>query len=179
MSGPLCIHLRNPLENQWQNDVKSMNIYVGGCLLSHVGSRWHLLEAMLAQDDREDPFFIDFGIILGYQNNVKIYENEMIFRHPKKTVFSAQEHPKDSKMELQKPSKIKVFLESNKTRESCSRLHAELVFKVWRASKPHFFRDHFRNPSSCCTGTVVSQIIAENDAPELSLIHIWRCRRRG
>ena len=42
------------------NDAKSMNIYVGGCLLSHVGSRWHLLEAILAQDDREDQFFIDF-----------------------------------------------------------------------------------------------------------------------
>ena len=81
-------------------------------------------------------------------------------------MFSAQEGPKGSKMEFQKASKIKLFLESNKTTESCSRLHAELVFKVWRASKPHFFRDHFRNPSSCCTGAVVSQIIVENDAPE-------------
>ena len=81
-------------------------------------------------------------------------------------MFSAQEGPKGSKMELQKASKIKLFLESNKTTESCSRLHAELVFKVWRAPKPHFFRDHFRNPSSCCTGAVVSQIFAENDAPE-------------
>ena len=60
MCGPLCIHLRNPLQNQWQNDGKSMKIYVGGCLLSHVGSKWHLLEAILAQDDREDRFFIDF-----------------------------------------------------------------------------------------------------------------------
>ena len=45
-------------------------------------------------------------------------------------MFSAQEGPKGSKMELQKTSKIKLFLESNKTTESCSRLHAELVFEV-------------------------------------------------
>ena len=81
-------------------------------------------------------------------------------------MFSAQEDPKVSKIELQKTPKIKVFLDSNKTTESCSRLHAELVFEVWRTPKPHFFRDHFRKPSSCCTGAVVSQIFVENDAPE-------------
>ena len=53
-------------------------------------------------------------------------------------MFSAQEGAKGSKMEVQKASKIKFFLESNKTTESCSRLHAELVFKVSRAPKPHF-----------------------------------------
>ena len=81
-------------------------------------------------------------------------------------MFSAQEGPKGSKMELQKTSKIKLFLESNKTTESCSRLHAELVFEVWRAPKSHFFRDHFRKASSCCTGAVVSHIFVENKAPE-------------
>ena len=45
-------------------------------------------------------------------------------------MFSAQEGPKGSKMELQKASKIKRFLESNKTTESCSRQHADLVFEV-------------------------------------------------
>ena len=45
-------------------------------------------------------------------------------------MFSAQEGPKGSKMEFQKVSKIKLFLESNKTTESCSRLHADLVFEV-------------------------------------------------
>ena len=88
LSGPICIHLRNPLQNQWQNDEKSMNIYVGGCLLSHVGSRWHLLEAILAQDDREDRFFIDFWCNVGlpkwYKNQ---WKNEVIFRHPKKPCF--------------------------------------------------------------------------------------------
>ena len=81
-------------------------------------------------------------------------------------MFSAQEGTKGSKMELQKTSKMKLFLESNKTTESCSRLHAELVFEVWRTPKPHFFRDHFRKPSSCCTGAVVSQIFDKNGAPE-------------
>ena len=80
-------------------------------------------------------------------------------------MFSAQEGPKGSKMELQKASKIKLFLESNTT-ESCYRPHADLVFEVWRAPKPHFFRDHFRKPSSCCTGTLVFQIFDKNDAPE-------------
>ena len=77
-----------------------------------------------------------------------------------------QEGPKDSKMELQKTLKIKPFSEPAKTTESCSRLHAELVFEVWRAPKPHFFQDHFRKPSSCCTGTLVFQIFDKNDAPE-------------
>ena len=54
----------------------------------------------------------------------------MIFRRPIKIVFSAHEGAKGSKMEVQKTFKIKVFLESNKTTESCSRPHAELVFKV-------------------------------------------------
>ena len=90
MCGPLCIHLRNPLQNQWQNDAKSMNIYVGGCLLSHVGSRWHLLEAMLAQDDLEDRFFIDFWNHFGYQNNTKIYEKMKWFSDAlKNCVFCA------------------------------------------------------------------------------------------
>ena len=81
-------------------------------------------------------------------------------------MFSAQEGPKGSKMELQIAFKIKLFLESNKTTESCSRLHADLVFEVRRVPKSHFCWNHFRKPSSCCTGAVVSQIIVENDAPE-------------
>ena len=81
-------------------------------------------------------------------------------------MFSAQEGPKGSKMEVQKASKIKLFLASNQTTESGSRLHAELVFQVWRGPKPHFFPGLFRKPSACCTGAVVSQIIVENDAPE-------------
>ena len=81
-------------------------------------------------------------------------------------MFSAQEGPKGSKMDVQKASKIKLFLVSNQTTESCSRLHAELVFRFEGVPNTSFFRDHFRKPSSCCTGAVVSQIIAENNAPE-------------
>ena len=81
-------------------------------------------------------------------------------------MFSAQEGPRGSKMELQKASKIKLFLESNKTTESCSRLHADLVFEVWRVPKSHFLWNPFRKPSSCCTGTLVFQIFHKNDAPE-------------
>ena len=143
-------HLRGwvPLEPCWLKMTPSW---------SHVGARWprgSIFHWFLK------PFW-DTKII---QKSMKKWSD---FQTPKKTVFSAQEDPKGSKMEIQKTSKIKLFLESNKTTESCSRLHAELVFKVWRAPKPHFFRDHFRNPSSCCTGAVVSQIIAENDSPEI------------
>ena len=147
------------MENQWKS--------------TWVGASW----AMLAQNDtflkrswRKMTERIDFSLIfrtiLGYQNHTKIDEKMNDFQTPKKTMFSAQEGPKGSKMELQKASKIKLFLESNKTTESCSPMHAELVFKVWRAPKPHFFRDHFRKPSSCRTGAVVSQFFAENDTPE-------------
>ena len=137
-----------------------------------VGASW----AMLAQDDtslkpswRKMTERIDFSLIfrtiLGYQKETKIVEKMQWFSDTLKNLFSAQEGAKVSKMELQKACKIKLFLESNKTTESCSRQHAELVFKVWRTPKPHFFRDHFRKPSSCRNGAVVSQIIAENDAP--------------
>ena len=166
MCGPLCIHLRNPLQNQWQNDWKSMNIYVGGCLLSHVGSRWHLLEAILAQDDREDRFVIDFW---SYFAIPKWYKNQWKMKWfsdtLKNRVFCTG---RSQRLQNWAPKTIQnqAFSEPAKTTESCSRLHAELVFEVWRAPKPHFFRDHFRNPSSCCTGAVVSQIFVENDTPE-------------
>ena len=110
MCGPLCIHLRNPLQNQWQNDAKSMNIYVGGCLLSDVGSRWHLLEAILAQDDREDRFFIDFwsnfGVPKWYKNQ---WKNEVIFRHPKKSCFLRRKVPKAPKWSSKNHPKSSFF----------------------------------------------------------------------
>ena len=93
-------------------------------------------------------------------------KNETISRRPKKLCFLRRKVPKAPKWSSKRHPKWSLFLESNKTTESCSRLHAELVFEVWRAPKPHFSRDHFRKPSSCCTGAVVSQIFVENDAPE-------------
>ena len=110
MCGPLCIHLRNPLQNQWQNDGKSMKIYVGGCLLSHVGSKWHLLEAILAQDDREDRFFIDFwnhfGIPKWYKNR---WKNKVIFRRPKKLCFLRRKVPKAPKCSSKRHPKSSFF----------------------------------------------------------------------
>ena len=138
-----------------------------------VGASW----AMLAQDDtslkpswrkmtERIDFSLIFGAILGYQNDIKINEKMKWFSDTlKNRVFCAG---RSQRLQNGAPKDIQnqAFLESNKTTESCSRLHAELVFEVWRAPKPHFFRDHFRKPSSCCTGTVVSQIFAENDTPE-------------
>ena len=39
-------------------------------------------------------------------------------------------------------------------------------FRGLKGSQTPFFQDHFRKPSSCCTGAVVSQIFVENDTPE-------------
>ena len=138
-----------------------------------VGASW----AMLAQDDtslkpswRKMTERIDFSLIFQPFWDTKIIQKSMKkwidFQTPYKTVFSAQEDPKGSKIELENTSKIKLFLESKKTTESCSRLHADLVFEVWRVPKSHFFWNPFRKPSSCCTGTLVFQIFDKNDAPE-------------
>ena len=124
---------------------------------------WSLLSARWPRGSIFHWFLKEFWGTKIRQKSMKKWSD---FQTPKKTVLSAQEGPKGSKMELQKASQIKLFLGRAETWKSCSRPHAELVFEVWRATKPHFFRDHFRKPSSCCTGTVVSQIFAENDAPE-------------
>ena len=124
------------MENQWKS--------------TWVGASW----AMLAQNDtflkpcwrkmtERIDFSLIFSIILGYKNHTKIAEKMKWFSDALKTMFSAQEGPKGSKMELQRTSKIKLFLASNKTTESCSRLHAELVFEVWRAPKRLFFPGPF------------------------------------
>ena len=107
---------------------------------------WVPLEPCWRKMTERIDFSLIFGTILGYQNERKIDEKMKWFADALKTVFSAQEGPKGSKMEVQNPSKIKLFLESNKTRESCSRPHAELVFKVWRTPKPYFSRTIFVSP---------------------------------
>ena len=82
------------------------------------------------------------------------------------TVFFTIGEPKSTKTRFQNYPKMKPFLESDKATESCSRLHADLVFEVWRVPKSHLFWNHFRKPSSCCTGTLVFQIFDKNDSPE-------------
>ena len=59
---------------------------------SHIGSRWHLLGAILAQDDPEDWVFIDFYPILRSPKCFKIpFKNETIFRHLLKPCFLLME----------------------------------------------------------------------------------------
>ena len=82
------IYLRNPFQNQLKIDPKSMEI--GSW--SHVGSRWHLLGAILAQDDPEDRAFIYFWPILGSPKCFKNrFKNEAIFRHQLKPSFLRME----------------------------------------------------------------------------------------
>ena len=113
---------------------------------------------------------IDFSWIFhpfwGSKMQQKSIQKPSNFQTSLETLFSANRVHKSSKMRVQNHSKIEPFLGRVKNRESCSRLHADLVFEVWRAPKPHFFRDHFRKPSSCCTGTLVFQIFDKIDAPE-------------
>ena len=64
---------------EFRRDPKSMKI--GSW--SHVGSRWHLLGALLAQDDPEDRVCIDFWPIWGSPKYLKNrFKNQAIFRHP-------------------------------------------------------------------------------------------------
>ena len=124
------------MENQWKS--------------TWVGASW----AMLAQNDtflkpcwrkmtERIDFSLIFSIILGYKNHTKIDEKMKWFSDALKNyVFRARRSQR-----LQnggpKGTKIKLFLASNQTTESCSRLHAELVFEVWRAPKPQFFPGPF------------------------------------
>ena len=97
---------------------------------SHVGSRWHLLGAILAQDEPEDRFFIDFWSIWGSKMHPKSIQKPSNFQTSLETLFSANRVHKSSKMRVQNHSKMKPFLGRVKNRESCSRLHADLVFEV-------------------------------------------------
>ena len=118
---------------------------------SHLGARW----------PRGSIFHWFFGAILEYQNGIKINEKMKWFSDTlKNRVFCAG---RSQRLQNGVPKTIQnqAFSEPAKTTESCSRQHAELVFKVWKAPKPYFFQDHFRKPSSCCTGAVVSQIFVE------------------
>ena len=153
-----------------------------------VGASW----AMLAQNDtflkpcwRKMTERIDFSLIfttiLGYQNHTKIDKKMKWFSDALKNDVFCARRSQGCKMEVQKTSKIKLALESTKTRESCSRLHAELVFKVWRAPKPHFLREPFSWALFMLHWSPCFSDFCWKSCPRecLSLIHIWRCRRRG
>ena len=111
---------------------------------------------MLAQGDTSlEPSWpkmsprIDFSLIFhpfqGVQNAPKIDSKTKQFSDTPRTLFSANRVHKSSKMRVQNHSKIQSFLGRVKNRESCSRLHADLVFEVQSTPKSHFFRTIFVN----------------------------------
>ena len=91
----------------------------------------------------------------------KFIQKPSNFQTSLETLFSANRVHKSTKMRVQNHSKMKPFLGRVKNRESCSRLHADLVFEVQSASKPHLCSKHFRELSSCCLGTLVFHIFLQ------------------
>ena len=100
-----------------------------------------VLGAMLAQDDTSlEPSWpkmsprIDFSSIFGPFWGSKMHKKSIQkpsnFQTSLETLFSANRVHKSSKMRVQNHSKIEPFLGRVKNRESCSRLHADLVFEV-------------------------------------------------
>ena len=61
---------------------------------------------------------------------------------------------------------MQLSLELDKTFKSCSRFDRSLVFEVSIAPKSDVFSNHFREPSTCCLGTTVSQIFGQNEGPK-------------
>ena len=107
-----------------------------------IQNRWKsVLGAMLAQDDTSlEPSWpkmtprIDFSSIFhhfgGSKMHKKSIQKQSNFQTSLETLFSANRVHKSSKMRVQNHSKMEPFLGRVKNRESCSRLHADLVFEV-------------------------------------------------
>ena len=112
---------------------------------------------------------IDFSLIFhtfwGSKMHQKSIQKQSNFQTSLETLFSANRVHKSSKMRVQNHSKIQSFLGRVKNRESCSRLHADLVFEVQSTPKSHFCSNHFRELSLCCPGTVAFQISNLNEGP--------------
>ena len=100
-----------------------------------------VLGAMLAQGDTSlEPSWpkmsprIDFSSILnpfwGSKIHQKSIQKPSNFQTSLETLFSANRVHKSSKMRIQNHSKMEPFLGRVKNRESCSRLHADLVFEA-------------------------------------------------
>ena len=100
-----------------------------------------VLGAMLAQDDTSlEPSWpkmiprIDFSTIFDSLRGSKMHQKSIQkpsnFQTSLETLFSASRVHKRSKMRVQNHSKMEPFLGRLKHRESCSRLHADLVFEV-------------------------------------------------
>ena len=132
---------------------------------------------MLAQGDTSlEPSWpkmsprIDFSLIFhlfwGSKMHQKSIQKPNNFQTSLETLFSANRVHKSSKMRVQNHSKIKFFLGRIKNRESCSRLHADLVLEVKSTPKSHFFSNNFRELSPCCSGTLAFQIFEQNAGPK-------------
>ena len=91
--------------------------------------------------------FVDLGYHFGCRKIQKSIPKSRYFQASLETCFFTIGDPKSVKTRFQNHPKIKLFLESDKTTESCSRLPADLVFTVWKVPKSHFVWNHFRKPS--------------------------------
>ena len=113
---------------------------------------------------------IDFSLIFHSfwwsKMHKKSIQKQINFQTSLETLFSANRVHKSTKMRSQNHSRIQSFLGRVKNRESCSRLHADLVFEVQSTPKSHSFSNHFRELSSCCSGTLVFQIFKQNAGPK-------------
>ena len=87
---------------------------------SHLGPRW-------ARGSIFHRFLIHFGESKMHQKSIQKPSN---FQTSLETLFSANRVHKSSKMRIQNHSKIEPFLGRVKNRESCFRLHVDLVFEV-------------------------------------------------
>ena len=87
---------------------------------SHLGPRW-------ARGSIFHWFFIHLG---GPKCIKKLIQKPSNFQTSLETLFSANRVHKSSNMRVQNHSKMQPFLGRVKNRESCSRLHADLVFEV-------------------------------------------------
>ena len=87
---------------------------------SHLGPRW-------ARGSIFHRFLINFE---GSKMHKRSIQKPSNFQTSLETLFSANRVHKSSKMRVQNHSKIQSFLGRVKNRESCSRLHADLVFEV-------------------------------------------------
>ena len=108
-------------------------------------------------------FLVHFGIPKSHKNR---WKNEVIFRRPKKLCFLRKKVPKAPKWRSKSHRKSSFFWHLTKLQNRAPACTRSQFSRFEGLPNPSFFRDHFRKPSSCCTGAVVSQIIVENDAPE-------------
>ena len=128
---------------------------------------------MLAQGDTSlEPSWpkmsprIDFSFIFhpfwGFKMHQKSIQKPSNFQTSLETLFSANRVHKSSKMRLQNHSQIEPFSgKGTKPRIVLSPARGP-SFRGLEHSQIAFFSNHFRELSSCCSGTLVFQILKQN-----------------